>query len=755
MSGWRRGIVAIMAVMVVVGAGGAVAGADALPDHRAYELVSTPDKNGADALLTSDRSRVAADGNGLGYSALAGFVDARGVEVASDYVAERSRSPDPGSNGWVTHGITPVQGALSLVDVLSGQEPLYTGPYSPDLNVGIFFGETPLTNDPMVAGVPNLYRRSDLLTSGAGSYELVTGCPLCDASRAPLPPLSGDQGSRNGQRPVFAGGTPDLGDVTFESRLNLTADAPAQPALCDLTRFPFSLTCGERLYEWDRGTLRLAGILPDGSAADASFAGQGANQGFLTPDVVSDGSDGHSRIFFTQPTDASGGTLSQQGGLFGAAGVNASLGGNLFMRVDHALTEQLNLSERGVPDSFAPATFLDASKDGARVFFMTSQALTDDAPADNNQKIYMYDATKPGSDPHNLTLVDPDSEPADNTDNAFGEVGVSDDGHYFYFMQTGELIAGGPLFGNWIYLWHDGQLTRVGPAPPNQTAEYEDLSTGIQWVLRPRQARVSADGHVMLFSTISGDGLTGYDHGSCNTGLGLGCRELYVYSTDTGRVRCASCNPSGTPAVGMATDFVGVNTTGGTRADSPTSAPLTADGSKVFFNSPDVLVPSDTNGTYDAYEYDVATGAVSLLTSGTSTSDSYFINADADGRNVFVATRQQLVGWDTDQNYDIYDVRIDGGFPEPPPAAVPCQADSCRGLPAPSIGAYTAQGSANFRSAGNVHGVLRARRKRSACPKSQVLRRVRGKQRCVKAVHTARRRAHRAKAKPKKQRRRS
>jgi hypothetical protein len=672
-----------------------------LPDCRAYEMVSPPDKNGSNVLLTSERTRVAENGDAFGFASLAGFGDAREVAVASDYVSVRSSSADPGSSGWATHGITPVQRSLSLIDTVSGQEPLYTGPYSPDMSTGVFFGVSPLTSDPMVAGVSNLYRRTDVLAPGGGAYQLITACPLCAASGTPLPPLSGDSISRNRQRPVLAGVSPDLGEVVFESRLNLTADAPAQPAFCNLTRFPFSFACGERLYEWDKGTVRLAGILPDGSAADAAFAGEGANLFNLTPDVVSDGSDGHSRVFFTQPTDASGNTLAQQNSLGGSFSVNGSSSGNLFMRVDHAVTEQLNLSERMTPDAFAPATFLDASKDGTRIFFMSGQALTDDAPADGTQKIYLYEATKPGSDPHNLTLVNPDAEPGDGTNNAIGEVGLSNDGHYFYFMQSGELVSGGPLGGDWIYLWHDGQLTRVGPAPPSGDAEREDLATGITWNLRPRQSRVSADGHVLLFSTISGDGLTGYDHGRCNTGIGFGCRELYVYSTDTGRAACVSCNPSGAPAVGMATIFLGDNTIGGTRADPPNSEPLTADGSKVFFSSPDALVPGDTNGRYDVYEYDVRTGTVLLLTSGTSASDSYFINADADGRNVFVITRQQLVGWDGDVNYDMYDVRVDGGFPEPPPRPAPCAGDACQGPLGGAPGAATFA-SGTITTAGNL-----------------------------------------------------
>lgn len=80
--------------------------------------------------------------------------------------------------------------------------------------------------------------------------------------------------------------------------------------------------------------------------------------------------------------------------------------GQVFMRTDGTSTVQLNSSElTGGPDAPQAATFGDASTDGERAFFMSTQALTDDAPADGTNKLYMYDTTKPGSDLHNVILL--------------------------------------------------------------------------------------------------------------------------------------------------------------------------------------------------------------------------------------------------------------------------------------------------------------------------------------------------------------
>ena len=163
---------------------------------------------------------------------------------------------------------------------------------------------------------------------------------------------------------------------------------------------------------------------------------------FWTADTVSDGSDGHTHVFFTQPTDASGQTSDQTGN---STAVNASFTGRLFARTDATATVQLDASERtdcagdltcggdNIPDpaparSSAPSKFLDASADGTRAYFTSIAALTDDAPEVGAQNLYMFDTTKPASAPDNLTFLSPDAEPADgSTVDVQGVIGASRD----------------------------------------------------------------------------------------------------------------------------------------------------------------------------------------------------------------------------------------------------------------------------------------------------------------------------------------
>jgi hypothetical protein len=114
----------------------------------------------------------------------------------------------------------------------------------------------------------------------------------------------------------------------------------------------------------------------------------------------------------------------------------------------------------------------------------------------------------------------------------------------------------------------------------------------------------------------------------------------------------------------------------------------------VFFDSPDALVPQDTNGRYDVYEYDVAAGEVRLISSGKSSSDSYFDEATPDGSDVFFTTREPLVAEDTDTVGDLYDARVDGGIAAQVQLPSPgCAGDACQGAAgvAPGFGAPSSQ----------------------------------------------------------------
>jgi hypothetical protein len=692
-----------------------------LPDCRAYEQVSPVDKNGGDVMPYSPRTRAAADGEAVSFASLLGFGDVQGTGSAVEYMAAR----DVG-HGWATHAITPQVPGNSFKFLLAGGDTFYEGAFSANLERGILASAVPVTGDPNVSGVGNLYLRDDLLSAGAGKYDLVSVCSLCEEEHVALSPLSGPQFAFQLFLPHLAGSSPDLSRVAFESVERLTKEAPAQSALCGTTHFffppPSPVFCAARLYEWEDGVVRLAGVLPDGTPADMSFAGYGAREAptaSYTPHVVSDGSDGHSRVFFTQPTNEKGETASQLGP-FGVLQMFAVHTGNLFMRVDHSSTVQLNVSERteGEAGEFAPAQYLDASADGERVFFMTSQMLTNDAQS-GGAKIYMYDARADAG--HRLTMLSPPGADSD------GLAGVSDDGHYVYMMTDGEFI-----------LWHNGTTETIGPVP--EAIKVWDLTDGVNYEQQQlRESRVTPDGRYFVFVTDHGANIGGYDHGNCN-GPGIGCHEVYVYSADSNTVTCASCNPTGATATANASD-VAAEFHGGARTTTYQNRVISDNGELVFFSTAEALVSQDTNGKSDAYVFNTRTGKVSLLSSGTDPSGSYFVDTSASGNDAFIVTRQKLVGWDDDESYDLYDVRVGGGLPEPPPLRPACVEEACQGSP-PSASATGSPASLSFTGSGNSSAAV-VRRLTNAQKLSRALRlchSVRGKRQRKRCEARARRR---------------
>ena len=87
---------------------------------------------------------------------------------------------------------------------------------------------------------------------------------------------------------------------------------------------------------------------------------------------------------------------------------------------------------------------------------------------------------------------------------------------------------------------------------------------------------------------------------------------------------------------------------------------MLSDGS-LFFTTAAALVPGDINEQDDVYEFE--DGAPHLISGGTSPSASVFLDASEDGQDVYFTTSEALVLQDSDEITDVYDARVDGGFP--------------------------------------------------------------------------------------------
>lgn len=541
------------------------------------------------------------------------------------------------TSGWSTEPITP-RADPRFISNLS-----YSA-FTSDLSKGILTAADPPLAAGAGAGSPNLYLRDNL----GGGFSLLS-------PNGPVGAIFAE--------PVFADATPDAGHVIFESSSALTPDA---------------LTDGSnQLYEWTGGQVRLVGILPDGTVgpggaiAGATPANRINNAGYMTRTTIS--SDG-SRIFFqTPPSD----------------GVPPNLGGNpggsLYVRENGTSTVEVSESKRSTPDpnGTKAATFWAAATDGSQVFFTSQEELTDDANTGINADggdLYRYDV-----DADTLTDLTPDSADPSGAQVA-GVIGTSDDGAYVYFVAMSRLDGAKGT---------DGQpnlYVRHGASPPQflGTLDAGDANWWSQGFFStpPPNRPVTPDGrHLLLTSTAR---LTGYDN--------AGHAEVYLFDGDSGDATCVSCDPSGASPGGDATTRP---PNGGAFPTQTLGRAMTDDASLVFFQTPDPLVPEDTNGKQDVYEYE--SGKARLVSSGTGAFDSQVFDASADGRNVFVVTRNRLVGVDQDSYDDLYDARVGGGIPaqNPVPGRGQCSGSACQGDPTPPA-ALPIASSVTFVGVGNA-----------------------------------------------------
>ncbi|HLH13194.1 MAG TPA: hypothetical protein VKV16_00265 [Solirubrobacteraceae bacterium] len=337
------------------------------------------------------------------------------------------------------------------------------------------------------------------------------------------------------------------------------------------------------------------------------------------------------------------------------------------------------------------------------MFFTSSAELTADADTGSfraGNDLYDYD-----TEAATLTDLTPDSNPGDADGAAVqGVVGMSESGSYVYFVAEGDLAPGATSGMPNLYYVHEG-------GAPKFVATLE-AGDSDDWTAAPLRKTVAltADGTHLAFDSVAR--LTGYDNLDVNTGVAD--KEVYEYSAPSGeeeathrngRLVCVSCNPSGARPIGYST------------LDPPSSEnyarrSISEDGDRVFFDSYDRLLAQDTSGPEsffggafafagerNVYEYE--SGHLYLISDGAGEYDSYFLDASADGDDVFIATRDKLLPEDVGENMTVYDARTEGGFPAPEGPAC-AREESCPGALSPPPVPAGEPASATFVGAGNL-----------------------------------------------------
>ncbi len=673
-------------------------------------MVSPLDKNGGDifkelsgAKEAGDRVQASPDGNRITYTANSSFAGSPSNFDFNQYLADRRERGEPGE-GWSNQGINPPVAGQSV-------DPAYLFgfvrefiAFTPDLcSAWLVDHQTPPPTADGQPGYPNLYRRENC-GAGAGSfealvpapkYELPAGTPLAYVNRNSVEGYSAD-----GSQTIFA------------AKAKLSEEAAKG------TDF--------ELYDSSGGEVHLVSVLPNGSAASvgASQVGSGS-AGNLDRAVSGDGS----RVYWTTGSKVYLRQHPEQGIVPGECSEAAI-----------ACT---------VSVSTAAATFWSAAADDSKALY------SEGSLAGGKADLYEFDLAKYEAKEPPRRLI---------AHNVKGVVGTSQALSRIYFVssdglapgqknsQGDEAKAGQPN----LYLDEKGAVSfvatliagDVGALEPGSQSLAYDVSEGTPYF---RATRVSADGARIAFESRAP--LTGYDNAS--VGDGRASVEVFAYAAG-GALDCVSCNPSGARPSGIRELRVPYERSKGNPTFVPAAAwiptwesplhasnVLSADGSRLFFNSNDALVPRDTNGAPDVYEWEApGTGRCSeasanyfaqnggclyLISSGESPEESEFWEASPDGRDVFFTTSSSLLPQDPGL-IDLYDARVDGGFPRPiePPA---CEGEACQGAVAPLNDPTPA--SSGFRGPGNpVKGASKPR-----CPKGKRQVRRAGKSRCVARSH--------------------
>jgi hypothetical protein len=407
----------------------------------------------------------------------------------------------------------------------------------------------------------------------------------------------------------------------------------------------------EQVYATSGGPIRLVSILPEGQPATEG-ATIGALPGGSAIHAVSE--DG-SRIIF-----------------------NSS--GELYDRIDALRTLQISASQtRPDPHGTQAKTFVGASADGSRIFFLSAEQLV--AGADTNEdttdELYEYQMNSAGTGGV-LSVVS--SGFGAGGSQALTLAGISTDGTSGFFTAGGVLASGGrgTIGMSNLYYFDPSGVRYVATLGASEAFN----------------SRISDDGSHLIFLTATP--LTSYDNRDAN---GTPRVEAYEYSVGDANPTCISCNPTGAPPTGdvQLIDTPGQDQSASVRAFNP-SRNISDDGTRAFFESPDALVSGDSNGQMDVYEYEA--GHVDLLSSGLSPFPSVFYGASADGNDVFIATSERLAPTDKDLLYDLYDVRVDGAVSVAEPPSVLCSGENCKPpatgppvLSVPATGSVSGQGN--------------------------------------------------------------
>jgi hypothetical protein len=655
----------------------------ALPDGRAYEVVSAGELDGA-----SPGSAVPAiSGNAVDFQAEPFGDAATGGQTL--YQAERVAGGD-----WQTRALTPK-------DVVQPKAFAQTAAlfFTPELTQTIFATEQPFAPGDQDEGAIDLYAESP-----AGTLTWVS---------------QGSEGGTGHDSVTYDGAAPNGDDIAFDTAESLVPPATGLEETGSQT--------ADYLYVRDisTGQTYLVDVDDEGKLLNPEGAilgnGNYIAAGYLPADyygttthaISADGS----KIFFESPPP---GLTEQRLSTSGGHEVH------LYMRKDNSVTVPLDDPEA---HEGAGARYMGASANGEFVFFLSDEGLAGNEFKDT--ELYVYDTE---SEELESISVAPEGSPS--VDGAVdGVTAISNDGSHVYYVARGKLatnvnnIGQEAVEGRFNLYVYDMKthantfITQLGEAEVEPSSGRAGRLVSYLDVERP--AVPTPNGDVLVF--VSDLDLTGQNS--------KGTSQVYRYDAVAGSLVCISCSPTATGGSSLGIDGEGPGgSIGGGSYDPPgESAPMSETGEQIFFETENTLVPEDQNGDsppsifnfgeaqeeiptdVDVYEWEH--GQIYLISAG-KPGLTTLQGVTPSGDDVFFDTNVGLSGQGPDDGMRLYDARVGGvSSIEQGEDTTSCTSnESCRETleesPAPAM-----PGSATLtlQSAGPVsHGKPRSKRKTTA-----------------------------------------
>jgi hypothetical protein len=731
-------VCALASVVVLSTTALAPAPALALSEGRVYEMVSPVFKGGFGAVL----SAAAPDGDSVVFSSLGTFAGIPFPEPGSPYLAHREDG-----RGWSTTPLKPPFRESEATDFSATLEYTWGGRALEETKIELLLHRNGTPDTP----------------EDWGSFGGIVAKNQ-DPKRSGEPPLA-----------LETGASGDLCHVVLEGA-ELTPESP--PGVGSHEYYDAASGCGG-----EEPGLRLVAVrnrngphgeaepLRPGCLVNLGKLGVGYETGPFGTEQTADfnvvSGDGSEMFFETGVTDSGGACSSPQ--LF------VRVGGERTVEVSRPVDPSLPFGGCGeggqageVPGEVpcpgtparAPAFFKGASEDGSRVFFTTGATLVG-GDVDSSNKLYEASIgcpeAEPGCQPAQrrvIGLVDVShSQVPGEAAEVQGVVSIGRQAGYVYFVAHGVLVqtpnseedvAVKGAENLYAYDTQTGAVAFVADlcSGPSESGAMEDtrcpraLSTTVNdknlWGAKEggSEAQSAADGRYLVFST----------YGQLITqGLqadGDSAKDVYRYDARTGVLDRVSLGEDGHDANGnngldARIEPVGVDPGGGgdpvfAQQEMGTRA-ISEDGSMVVFVSAEPLSIDAVTGHENVYiwhkEPGWGEGRVSMISSGSSPTNDKFPVITPSGRDVFFDTSAGLVGQDTEGDLDVYDARVEGGFPQQPVERQQCSSDACQGAltnPAPLLvpGSVSQTPGGNFAAPAPTKAAVKPRAK--SCKKGYV-----------------------------------